>query len=318
MREMFKEYLFRTSKIWLRFGLNTKIGFAILLGIILMSPDLGYGQGLYGDPSSTLGQWGKFKLEVGIGSTVNPNLKINSKPYTVTLLNEGDINLIASDTTVAIRTKQYFLTATLGLGNSVDAILKVGQFKAEDGFDGNYSPSGGLGFRFSPPQTSHLKMGFMFQAFYAKSENNDFETSIDTTFDADSKGITRHITASGTANDKLTLSQYDALLSLSIQDIPYVRPYGALLVSLQDRTEKGSFSGQGVIKRCGMSIPCISGPGTVSMSWNTDVSSDSVVGGVFGLGMKPLEGVGINLEGFLGAGHLGTQYGYTASAFVNF
>jgi len=296
--------------------LGTKIGCAILLGTILMLPHYGYSQGLYGDPSETLGQWGKFKLEVGTGSTVNPNLKINNKPVSVTTV-QGEFNLTASDTIVAIRTKQNFLTATLGLGSSFDALIKVGQFKAQDGFDGNYSPSGGLGFRFSPPQTSHLKMGFLFQAFYATSENDGFDTSVDTGFDTDSKGITRHIAASGTGKDKLRLIQYDGLLSLSIQDIAYVRPYGALLVSYQDRTEKGSFSGQGVLTTC-VGISCISAPRQVYLSWNTDVSSDTVVGGVFGLSMTPFEWVGINLEGFLGAGHLGTQYGYTVSAFVNF
>jgi hypothetical protein len=317
MREMFKEYSFRFPEVGGEFGFRRTLCYATLLGTILMSPNLGYGQGLYGDPSTTMGQWGKFKLEVGTGSTVNPNLKINSKPFSVTTL-QKEFNLTASDTTVAIRTNQLFLTATLGLGSSMDAFIKVGQFKAQDGFDGNYSPSGGLGFRFSPPQTSHLKMGFMFQAFYATSENNGFETSVDTGFDADSQGITRHITASGTGKDKLTLNQYDTLLSLSIQDMPYVRPYGALLVSFQDRNEEGSFSGQGVITTCGLNIPCQSGTGPVNLSWNTNVSSDSVVGGVFGLSLRPFEWVGINLEGFLGAGHLGTQYGYTASAFVNF
>jgi hypothetical protein len=317
MREMIKIYLFRNSKVWVRFGLDAKIGFAILLGIILMFPHPGYGQGLYGDPSSTLGQWGKFRLEVGTGSTVNPNLKINNKPVSVTIP-QGTFNLIASDTTVAIRTKQVFLTATVGLGSSLDAIIKVGKFKSQDGFDGNNAPSGGLGFRFSPPQTSRLKLGFLFQAFHASSENNGFETSIDTGFDADSRGITRHITASGTGNDKLKLIQYDALLSLSIQDIPYVRPYGALLVSYQDRTETGSFSGQGILTICSKVSGCTSAPRPVDLSWNTDVSTDSVVGGVFGVSLRPFEWVGINLEGFLGAGHLGTQYGYTASAFVNF
>jgi hypothetical protein len=317
MREMFKEYSFHTPKLWLRFGLGTMFYCAILLGTIMMFPHRGYGQGLYGDPSTTLGQWGKFRLEVGTGSTVNPNLKINNKPVSLKV-NQGTFNLIASDTTVAIRTKQVFYTVTLGLGNSLDAFLKVGQFKVEDGFDGSTSPSGGLGFRFSPPQTSHLKLGFLFQVFQATSENNGFDTSVDILFDTDSRGIQRHITATGTGKDKLSLTQYDALLSLSIQDIPYVRPYGALLVSFQDRTEKGSFSGQGNLTTCpgGHCLPPATGP--VDLSWNTDVSTDSVVGGVLGLSLSPIEWVGINLEGFLGAGHLGTQYGYTASAFVQF
>lgn len=317
MRRMFKEYSICALKSWQKGGYCIKICCAILFGTILMFPHDGYSQGLYGDPSETLGQWGKFQLEVGTGSTVNPNLKINNKPVSLKV-NQGTFNLVASDTTVAIRTKQVFYTATLGLGNSLDAFLKVGQFKVEDGFDGSTSPSGGLGFRFSPPQTGPLKMGFLFQAFYATSENNGFETSVNTGFDTDSRGITRSLTANGTANDKLRLIQYDGLLSLDIQDIPYVRPYGALLVSFQDRTEKGSFSGQGNLTTCpgGHCLPPSSGP--VYLSWNTDVSTDSVIGGVFGLSLRPFDWVGINLEGFLGAGHLGTQYGYTASAFVKF
>ena len=317
MREMLKKCSCHTPKLRLRFGSGTMIYCAILFGTILMFPHPGYGQGLYGDPSSTLGHLGKFQLEVGTGSTVNPNLKINNKPVSVTARGQN-FNLTASDTIVDIRTKQVFYTATLGLGNSLDAFLKVGQFKAEDGFDGSNEPSGGLGFRFSPPQTSPIKLGFLFQAFYATSENNAFATSVDTTFDTDSRGIKRSITASGTGKDKLRLIQYDALLSLSVQDIPYVRPYGALLVSFQDRTEMGSFSGQGVMTTC-VGVQCItSGTGPVELSWDTDVSTDSVVGGVFGVSLRPFEWVGINLEGFLGAGHLGTQYGYTASAFVNF
>lgn len=313
---MFKEDSICVLKSWQKVGFCIKICCAILFGTMLMFPHDGYSQGLYGDPSETLGQWGKFRLEVGTGSTINPNLKISNKPVSVTIP-QGNFNLIASDTTVAYRTKQNFLTATMGLGNSLDALIKVGQFKAQDGFDGSTEPSGGLGFRFSPPQTTHLKMGLLVQAFYATSENNGFETSIDTGFDPDSRGRQRHITASGTGKDKLRLIQYDALLSLDIQDIPYVRPYGALLVSFQDRNENGSFSGQGVITTC-TGVQCISGTGPVSLSWNTDVSTDSVIGGVFGVSMKPFERGGINLEGFIGAGNLGTQYGYTASAFFNF
>jgi len=316
MKEMLKKYSYCVLRSRQRFGFYTKIGCAILFGTILMVPQHGYGQGLYGDPSQTLGQWGKFQLEVGTGSTFNPNLKINNKPVTVTIPGRT-LNVIANDTTVALSTKQVFLTATVGFGNSLDVFFKMGRFKSQDGFDGDYSPSRGLGFRFSPPQGARLKMGFLFQAFQTSSENNGFETSIDTGFDTDSRGITRHITASGTANDKLRLTQYDALLSLDIQDIPYVRPYGALLVSFQDRTEKGSFSGQGVLTTC-VGVQCISGQAPVSLSWNTDVSTDSVVGGVFGLSMRPLKWVGINLEGFIGAGHLGTQYGYSASASVIF
>jgi len=318
MSELFKKTFFRFAEIWRGSGSPRRVIFGLSLAAILMAPNLGYGQGLYGDPSGTLGRFGGFKLEVGTGSTVNPNLHINNKPVSLTIP-QGTFNLTASDTIVKIRTKQVFLTATLGLGSSLDAFIKVGHFKAQDGFDGSNEPSGGLGFRFSPDQTGRLKMGFLFQAFYASSENNSYPASINTEFNTDSRGITRSVNATGTGADKLRLIQYDGLLSLSVQDIPYVRPYGALLLSYQDRTEKGSFSGQGDLTICSSISGCQVATGRpMYLSWNTDTFTDSVVGGVFGLSIKPFDRGGINLEGFIGAGHLGTQYGYTASAFVNF
>lgn len=314
MKEINKMHLFRFAEIGGGFGFRRLMGFALFFGIILLSPNLGYGQGLYDDPSGTLGQWGKFKLEFGAGSTVNPNLHINNVPVKFTIL-QGTFNLTASDTIVKIRTKQLFLTATVGIGNSIDAIVKVGRFSAQDGFNGDSSPSGGLGFRFSPPQTGRIKMGLLFQGFYATSEDNGSQASVNIQFDPD-RGVSRHVTASGTGKEKLRLIQYDLLLGVGIQDIPHLRPYGALLVSYQDRTDKGSFSGNGVTTICHTSCQMAQGP--VYLSWNTDVYSDSVVGGVFGLDIHPIDWVGINFEGFLGAGNLGTQYGYTVSTFVKF
>jgi hypothetical protein len=156
------------------------------------------------------------------------------------------------------------------------------------------------------------------QAFYATSENNAYDTSVDFLSQTDSKGEHFHVTADGTANDKLRLISYDMVLGLGVQDIPYVRPYAGLLVSFQNRTEKGSFSGQGDFMTCHPTCNSIPGTKPISLSWNTDVATDSLIGGVFGLTINPVDWAGITLEGNLASGPLGNQRGLMASAFVQF
>ncbi len=291
---------------------------AVFLGAIGLLPTDGYGQALFGDPSSTLGGFGKLRLEAGRSVIDNRNLKFVGKVFSVET-RPLNTNLTASETREAIKTEMSFLTATMGLGKSLDVFLTAGRFRIQDLFDGNYEPAGGLGFRFSPPQTGLLKMGLLVQAFYATSKNNGFDTLVDTWFEPDSRGLERHIVASGTSQDKLSLISYDLLLGFGIQNIPFVRPYGGLLVSVQNRTEKGSFSGQGDLITCrNQRSQCLGGSTPVSLSWNTDVSSDSVFAGVLGLTITPIEWIGVNLEGHLGGGHLGNERGFMASAFIDF
>jgi hypothetical protein len=319
MREMFKEYSFRFPEVGGEFGFRRTLCYATLLGTILMSPNLGYGQGLYGDPSTTMGQWGKFKLEIGAGFVANPNLKIKNEPITVMTPPQPKIyNLVAVDSTESFRSEQSFLTATVGMGRSVDLFLKVGKFKTQDPFEGDSSPSGGLGFRFSPPQTGFLKIGFQIQGFYATSENDGYNTSVDFWSHTDSQGLHYHVDTDGTAKNKLRLISYDMVLGVGVQNIPYVRPYTGLLVSFQNRSEKGSFSGQGDFTTCNANQCFPANTGAITSSWNTDLPSDSLIGGVFGLTITPIDWVGINLEGNLAGGHIGNQYGFMASAFVNF
>jgi hypothetical protein len=317
MKEVFKKHLLRVSELWRFSGFGSGICCAIFLGTLFLWPHDGYGQGLLGDPSSTLGQWGKFKLEIGGGFTDNPNLKINNEPISVSTPSK-DYNLIAVDFKESFRTEQRFLTATVGMGRSVDLFLKVGKFRTQDPFAGDSAPSGGLGFRFSVPQTGFLKIGFQMQGFYATSENNGYDTSVDFSSQTDSKGLHYLVNADGTAKDKLRLISYDMVLGVGVQDIPYVRPYAGLLVSFQKRTEKGSFSGQGDLTTCNVSVCIATFTGAISSSWNTDLASDSVIGGVFGLTITPVDWAGINLEGNLAGGSLGNQSGLMASAFIKF
>lgn len=312
------EYISRFSGSWSPrlFGIGAKICCAILFGTFLLFPDDGYGQAFFGDPSLTLGRLGRFKLEVSAGVINDPNIKIDDKPISVTARGQS-FDLIASKTTDEIKSEQFFLTATVGVGRSTDIFLKVGQFKSKNFFNGNFGPSGGLGFRFSPPQTGYLKMGLLMQASYATSENSDFGASFDTWFEPDSRGLQRHIVASGTAEDKLRLISYDLLLGVGVQNLSFVRPYAGLFVSSQNRTEKGSFSGRGDVFTCQANL-CLGGVGPVAFSWNTDVSSDSIVGGVFGLTFTPVKRLGIGLEGHIGEGHLSSERGLMASAFVYF
>jgi hypothetical protein len=292
---------------------------AFLLSAVCLLPDTGYGQGLLGDPSSTLGQFGKFRLELGAGFVDNPNLKIKNEPITVMTPPKPTVfNLIAEDSTETFRTEQRFLTATVGMGSSVDLFFKVGKFRTQEPFDGDSDPSGGLGFRFSVPQTGFLKIGFQMQGFYATSENNGYDTSVDFFSQTDSSGLHYHVVANGTAKDKLRLISYDMVLGVGVQDIPYMRPYAGLLVSFQNRTEKGSFSGQDEFTTYRGTQKIATDTGAITSSWNTDLASDSVIGGVFGLTITPVDWAGINIEGNLASGHLGSQRGLMASAFVKF
>lgn len=300
-------------------GIGIKVCCAVFLCAIGLFPADGYGQALFGDPSSALDGFGKFRLEAGRSVINSRNLKFVGKAYSVetSTLNK---NLIASETTEAIKSEMYFLTATMGLGRSVDVFLTAGRYRIQDLFDGNYEPAGGLGFRFSPPQTGRLKMGLLVQALYATSKDNGFGAHVDTWFEPDSRGLKRHLTADGTSQDKLRLISYDLLLGVGIQNIPFVRPYGGLLVSVQNRTEKGSFSGQGDLITCPSgNSPCSRpGPTPVSLSWNTDVSSDSVLAGVFGLTITHFDWIRVNLEGHIGRGKIGNESGFMASAFIDF
>jgi hypothetical protein len=318
MRGLFKRQLVRGSDYRRFTGFGGPICGAILLATTLLSPLNGYGQGLLGDPSSTLGGWGKFKLEAGAGFIDNPNIKIDNKHYSVTDPNGISHSLVATETSESIKTEQRFLAATMGMGRALDLFIKVGKFKTQDPFDGEFKPSGGLGFRFSPPQTGFLNFGFQMQAFYGTSENNGYDTSVDILTQTDPKGVHYQITGDGTAKDQLRLISYDMVLGVGVQNIQYVRPYAGLLVSFQNRTEKGSFSGQGDFITCHPT--CNASPGTkpITLSWNTDVATDSLIGGVFGLTITPVDWAGMILEGNWAGGSLGHQSGLMASAFVKF
>lgn len=304
-------------------GIGIKVGCAVLLGAIILIPSNGFGQALFGDPSSTLGGLGQYRLEAGRGVINSYNLHFVGKEVSVKT-NQLITKLTASETTGAIKSEMSFLTATVGLTRSVDVFLTAGRFRNQNLFDGSYKPAGGLGFRFSPPQAGLLKMGLLAQVFYATSENNGFEKSVDMWFEPDSRYVEHHIVASGTAEDKLSLISYDLLLGFGLQNIPFVRPYGGLLVSVQNRIEKGSFSGQGDVFTCPYpGSHCLGGshlgPTTpVSLSWNTDVSSDTVFAGVLGLTITPIDWIGVNFEYLFGRGHTGNQRGFMASASVDF
>jgi len=308
----------RASETGRSCGFGAAIFFVIFLGTLFVSPHDGYGQGLLGDPSSTLGQFGKFQLELGAGFVDNPNIKIDNKHYSATDPNGISHSLISTETSQTIKTEQRFLDATMGMGSSLDLFLIVGKFRTQEPFDGDPGPSGGFGFRFSPPQMGFLKFGFQMQAFYATSENNGYDTSVDLLSQTDSKGLHYHVTGTGTANDKLRLISYDMVLGVGVQHIPYVRPYAGLLVSFQNRNEKGSFSGQGDFMTCRPTCNTIPGTKPINLSWNTDVATDSLIGGVFGLTITPVDWAGITLEGNWAGGNLGHQSGFMASASVKF
>jgi hypothetical protein len=299
-------------------GIGMNVGCAVLLGAIVLTPSHGYGQALFGDPSATLGGFGQYRLEAGRGVIDSYNLHFVGKVVSVKT-NQLNTNLIESETREGIKSELTFLTATAGLTKSIDVFLTARQYRIQTLFDGGYGPAGGLGFRFSPPQTGLIKMGLLAQVFYATSENNGFDTSVDTWFEPDSRYIERHIVASGTAKDKLRLISYDLLLGVGLQNIPYVRPYGGILVSVQNRTEKGSFSGQGDVFNCPFpGTRCIVATTPVSLSWNTDVSSDSVFAGLLGVTITPIEWIGVNFEYLLGRSRTGNLRGFMASAFVDF
>lgn len=317
------KYLLRMPGPWIRrcSGIGMILGCAVLLGAIVLTACDGYGQTPFGDPSATLGGFGRYRLEVGRGLIDSYHLHFKGQVVSVKT-NQVNANLTASETRERIKGDLSFVTATVGLTRSIDVLLTAGQFRIRTLFDGNYGPAGGLGFRLSPPQTGLIKMGLLVQALYATSKNNDSDAQVDTWFEPDSRYIERHIVASGTAEDKLRLISYDLLLGFSLQNIPFVRPYGGMLVSVQNRTEKGSFSGQGDVFTCPFRGTCKPenprGSVPVSLSWNTDVSSDTVFAWGLGLSITPIDWLGANFEYFSGRGHIGSLRGFMASVFVEF
>jgi hypothetical protein len=314
------KHLLRMPAPWARrcSGIGMKFGCVFLLGAIVLTAGDGYAQTLFGDASATLGGFGRYRLEAGRGIIDSYHLHFKGKVVSV-VTNQFSAHLTASETTGRIESEMSFLTATVGLTRSIDVLLTVGQFRTQTLFDGNYGPAGGLGLRLSPPQAGLIRMGLLVQVFYGTSKNDGYDAKVDTQFEPDSRYIERHIVATGTAEDKLRLISYDLLLGIDLQNIPLVRPHGGVLVSVQNRTENGSFSGQGNVATCPFpGTICLTASTPVSLSWNSDVSSDKVFAGLIGLSITPVDWIGADFEYVVGRGHIGNQRGFMASVFVDF
>lgn len=270
----------------------------LLLSVFLMAPSLAVGQAVFGDPSLTLHDLGHVKIE--IGGRVVPEQKIRFEDTNVRVnTSTKSITWNVPESTEKIESEQIFLTAATTLGKMGDVFGIIGQYRIKEYFNGNYNVMGGGGVRISPPQSGVVKVGFLLQALYYTSEDNNIAAYVYPTGTTDD-GSQRSYSAHGIAKEKIAMMQYDALLGFGIDKISYFRPYAGLLFTMIDGTDKGSFSGY-------------SGATEVSFSFDRDISSDSSVGGIAGIVLNPAENMGVTLEG-----HFGSQTSYGASVFVRF
>jgi hypothetical protein len=281
----------------------SKICFSLIacLAVLAISQEL-YALGLYGDPTA-ISKKRQLQVEVGGGKTIDgQQLKFTETRASVQASTFSSSDTIA-DSADKFKSEHIFLGIVYGMSDTAQAFARVGGVRSnEPEISSDFAASYALGLRLSPKQQGAIRVGLIGQV--TQTEHH-FESGPGSFFSPDITPNGPNVTifsGLGQLSEDLKLTRFDVLLGAGVPT-SVVSPYAGLLLTFiigsDSATITGNQSDVCTYPRGGpgcTSTP--SGPFTVEL--DSDVESESLIGGVVGVALNATEAVGLTLEAQFG------------------